>query len=60
MLKESILKEISSRKLKQSDLHKQTGISKNQLSGFFKGKSLNIENLDKLCLALDLKLIKIL
>jgi len=58
MLKETILKEVEQRNMKQIDLHKTTGISKNQLSGFFQGKSLNIDNLDKICETLNLKLVK--
>lgn len=59
MIRENIKKEMDSLKMSQSELSDKSGVSKNQLSAFFRGKSLNIDNVNKICSALNLQLIKI-
>lgn len=59
MIREAILKEIEQRSLKQTELSEMSGVSKNQIHKFLHGKSLNIENVDKICMALSLDIIKI-
>lgn len=58
MIREVIQKEMTHRGIKKSNLSDSTGISRNQISGFFKGKSLSIPNIEKICDYLNLVLIK--
>ena len=44
--------------MRKSELADKAGISRNQVGSFFKGKSLQIHNVDKLCKVLDLVLMK--
>ena len=59
MIRENIKKEMDSISMKQSKLSELSGVSKNQISAFFRGKSLNIDNINKICDVLNLQLVKI-
>lgn len=58
MIREVIIKEMSDRKMRKSQLSDITGISRNQVGKFINGRSLGIDNLNKICDALNLRLTK--